>query len=332
MSFSSLIEHNRRQLVFDVFRRIEKFLEPFEASLDTFLVTMLASQLPADWREQWHAFIAEQKATGFTVLLESVRQLEAWIEAQAKRRGLLTEREKTQSAPYQPYADRHFDTKSGPEYNQEQAYDRRTNAWMTQDSIGTDRENEYRHVDIRSTTSIDRGGYVKLDLTPESPDSMDWYKWKAPAAGGKTGNTSTTHNGSWQMLSMKTDRGTIYKVRYIIKGTAQIWLDPTKIAKLEKTPKGLSLKQSYGHEQFHVKNFISIMEAAKKELEAFEDETYDSATAADAAAKKHLADVLKAADKKIKADAMHQTPGGPINGQVEDPIGTMPGDPIGTAK
>jgi hypothetical protein len=91
MSFSSLIEHNRRQLVFDVFRRIEKFLEPFEANLDTFLVTMLASQLPADWREQWHAFIAEQEAEGFTVLPESVRQLEAWIESQAKRRGLLAD-------------------------------------------------------------------------------------------------------------------------------------------------------------------------------------------------------------------------------------------------
>jgi hypothetical protein len=131
---------------------------------------------------------------------------------------------------------------------------------------------------------------------------------------------------------MKTDSGTIYKVQYRIAGTAQIWLDPAKIAKLENTPKGLSLEQSYGHEQFHLKNFISIMEAAKKELEAFEHETYDSAAAADAAAKKHLTAVLKAADKKIKADGMHQSPGGAINGQGYDPIGTMPGDPIGTAK
>ena len=312
---------------------IEEALQPFADDLREFLERVRAGQFGGEWRGAWQEFVYTQTAAGFNIEPDNASRLlqlmESWEEQRTQ--GALDARQPT-----------HIAVQSGDHAR----HDSRSSARDVFDATGPTVEHTYYNAfgarrgsepsfDLSSAsqaTSRDLSGSVKLNLTPDSPDSMDWYKWKAPSAGGKTGNTNTTHSGSWKKLSMKTGRGTIYKVQYRIGGTAQIWLDPAKIAKLENTPKGLSLEQSYGHEQFHVKNFISIMEAAKKGLEAFQDETYDSASAADAAAKKHLTDVLKAADKKIKTDKMHQTPGGPINGQGSDPIGTMPGDPIGTAK
>jgi hypothetical protein len=84
VDFSNLIEDNRRELITDVLYRIEDKLRPFHESLYAFLATLFLEILPDEWREQWHAFIAEQEAEGFTIAESSIAELETWIEAWAK--------------------------------------------------------------------------------------------------------------------------------------------------------------------------------------------------------------------------------------------------------
>jgi hypothetical protein len=84
VDFSNLIEDNRRELITDVLYRINDKLRPFHESLYTFLADLFLGVLPHDWREQWHTFIAEQEAAGFTIAESSVSELETWIEAWAK--------------------------------------------------------------------------------------------------------------------------------------------------------------------------------------------------------------------------------------------------------
>lgn len=84
MDFSNLIEDNRRELITDVLHRINDKLRPFHESLYAFLADLFLGILPHDWREQWHTFIAEQEAEGFTIAQSSIAELETWIEAWAK--------------------------------------------------------------------------------------------------------------------------------------------------------------------------------------------------------------------------------------------------------
>ena len=89
MDFTQEILANRRALLNDINRRIEAALRPFADALAMFLAILFQSRLPVDWREQWHAFVADQAAKKFFVEPQSVRELEAWIEAWARFCGLL---------------------------------------------------------------------------------------------------------------------------------------------------------------------------------------------------------------------------------------------------
>jgi hypothetical protein len=84
MDFTRQITENRRLLLEDLLDRIREALIPFEQALDSFLAILFRSRLPADWRQKWHAFIAEQADAGFTVEPQSASELEAWIEQWAK--------------------------------------------------------------------------------------------------------------------------------------------------------------------------------------------------------------------------------------------------------
>jgi hypothetical protein len=84
MDFAKQIEYNRRLLVEDIFRRLEAALHPLVDAVNDFLAVLFSGRLPANWREQWHAFIAELEANGYRVSPTSVREYEDWIEAWAR--------------------------------------------------------------------------------------------------------------------------------------------------------------------------------------------------------------------------------------------------------
>jgi hypothetical protein len=89
MDFSKQIAEGQRLLLADIHRRIEAALQPFADNLDDFLAILFQARLPADWRQRWHDFVAEQANEGFFVKAESVVELEEWIEAWARFCGLL---------------------------------------------------------------------------------------------------------------------------------------------------------------------------------------------------------------------------------------------------
>jgi len=78
-----------RALINEVLRGIEFALQPFAHSLDAFLAELFSARLPSDWRDRWHAFVAEQATLGFFVDPVSIRDLEIWIEEWAEYCGLL---------------------------------------------------------------------------------------------------------------------------------------------------------------------------------------------------------------------------------------------------
>jgi hypothetical protein len=82
-------EDRRRALINEVLRGIEFALQPFANSLDAFLAELFSARLPSDWRERWHAFVAEQAELGFFVEPESAEELETWIDSWANSCGLL---------------------------------------------------------------------------------------------------------------------------------------------------------------------------------------------------------------------------------------------------
>jgi hypothetical protein len=84
MDFAKQIEYNRRLLVEDIFRRLEAALRPLVDAVNDFFAVLFSRRLPADWREQWHALIAEQEAAGYRVDPKSVQEFEDWIEAWAR--------------------------------------------------------------------------------------------------------------------------------------------------------------------------------------------------------------------------------------------------------
>ncbi len=84
MDFAKQIEYNRRLLVEDIFRRLEAALQPVVDALNDFFAVLFSARLPADWREQWHAFIAEQEAAGYRISPQTVREFKDWIEAWAR--------------------------------------------------------------------------------------------------------------------------------------------------------------------------------------------------------------------------------------------------------
>jgi len=89
MDFSKQIAEDQRLLLADIHRRIEAALQPFANDLDDFLEVLFQARLPAEWRQQWHGFVAESATKGFFVNPKSVVELEEWIEAWAGFCGLL---------------------------------------------------------------------------------------------------------------------------------------------------------------------------------------------------------------------------------------------------
>jgi hypothetical protein len=73
----------------DLFRRTEIALGPFVRAADDFFANLFENRLPADWRGQWHAFVAGQAAEGYVVEPQSAGELEAWIEVWARNWKLL---------------------------------------------------------------------------------------------------------------------------------------------------------------------------------------------------------------------------------------------------
>ena len=98
MDFAKQIEYNRRLLVEDIFRRLEAALQPVVDAVNDFFAVLFSRRLPADWRDQWHALIAEQEAAGYRISPQSVREFEDWIEAWARYCELLPVAE-TRAAP-----------------------------------------------------------------------------------------------------------------------------------------------------------------------------------------------------------------------------------------
>ncbi len=103
MDFAKQIEYNRRLLVEDIFRRLEAALQPLVDAVNDFFAVLFSARLPADWREQWHAIIAEQEAAGYRISPQSVREFEDWIEAWARYCELLPVAE-TRAVPPAPAA------------------------------------------------------------------------------------------------------------------------------------------------------------------------------------------------------------------------------------
>lgn len=103
MDFAKQIEYNRRLLVEDIFRRLEAALQPLVDAVNDFFAVLFSRRLPADWREQWRALIAEQEAAGYRVDPKCVQEFEDWIEAWARYCELLPVAE-TQAVSPKPAA------------------------------------------------------------------------------------------------------------------------------------------------------------------------------------------------------------------------------------
>jgi hypothetical protein len=63
---------------------VEQALRPFWLALDWFLADLFQARLPADWRRQWHGFVAQQTAQGRPPEPQCVQEMEEWIEAWAR--------------------------------------------------------------------------------------------------------------------------------------------------------------------------------------------------------------------------------------------------------
>jgi hypothetical protein len=171
-------------------------------------------------------------------------------------------------------------------------------------------------------------GHVVLQLTPEKPDSMDWSKAKFKEP-DKVSNTHTNVGGDWKVEKESRGGKDVYRVKYTLKGTAVIELDPERIKVLARRKRGLSLETAYGHEQRHVENFITIMKRGEDKLKGLEEAEYDSNQAASKAGEKNLNAVAKEIKKALADDARHQgkNPKSPTEGEPYKSIGVMPAMP-----
>ncbi len=75
MDFAPLIEQDLRAFLNDVFRRVREWLDPFETALDAFVAELFSARLPANWRERWRHFVAQQAAAGFVIQPETPSSL-----------------------------------------------------------------------------------------------------------------------------------------------------------------------------------------------------------------------------------------------------------------
>jgi hypothetical protein len=89
MDWSRSVEQLLREIHNGVKRRIEQRLGIYADALQTWLDELFRRPLPADWRQQWAHFVADQEAQGFKTAPQSCREMEVWIEAWARRRHLL---------------------------------------------------------------------------------------------------------------------------------------------------------------------------------------------------------------------------------------------------
>ncbi|MEX2558485.1 MAG: RHS repeat-associated core domain-containing protein [Pirellulales bacterium] len=228
------------------------------------------------------------------------------------------------------YAARELEAAIDLYHNRARWYDPRIGRFTGEDPIGFEGgdANLFRYVGNNPTNATDPLGLAELDLTPGDVDSMDWYLYKAPAPkkgeGQQIAKTYTNTTGFPQVQEGKQGGKSTgkYKVKFNITADAKIQIDPAKVGKSKFT-----LEEAYGHEQQHVKVFITEMQKMKEKLEESEDTVYGSKEEAEKAGKTILEAALKEAKEAEKMDEKHMHPDGPKKGIPYDPIGTMPEEP-----
>ena len=80
----ALLTYVIREGWYEMERESREFLDP----LHDWVNNLLQRTLPADWRDQLHAYLAYWEAEGYRLPPASVQTLELWIERWARYRGL----------------------------------------------------------------------------------------------------------------------------------------------------------------------------------------------------------------------------------------------------
>ncbi len=84
MDFSRQFIYDNEDIVRDLKHDIESRLRSYWDALTWFFGELFKARLPDDWREQWHAVVAEQARRGYITDPQSVRDVEEYIAAWAK--------------------------------------------------------------------------------------------------------------------------------------------------------------------------------------------------------------------------------------------------------
>ncbi len=218
-------------------------------------------------------------------------------------------------------------------FSQTRAYDSLTGRWMSQDPIGFDGglTNLHDYVNNSPTNFVDPTGLLDLTITPDKPDSMDWYRSKLPP--GNAGNTDVKIQLlQWDPVPLDNQHKCC-ALRFTVKVAIKVQIDPDQI----RPPH--TLQGAYGHEQRHVQNEIDIINDNALFLRAVEFATrlfpFDCKNRAGMQSTGLWA--LNAFNRAViyghdVLDHNHRwgKPPGPPNGVDRPPIGTMPGNPVGT--
>jgi hypothetical protein len=84
VDFSRQFIYDNEDIVRDLKHDIESRLRSYWDALTWFFGELFKARLPNDWREQWHAVVAEQARRGYITDPQSVRDVEEYIAAWAK--------------------------------------------------------------------------------------------------------------------------------------------------------------------------------------------------------------------------------------------------------
>jgi hypothetical protein len=98
VDFSRQFIYDNEDIVRDLKHDVESRLRSYWDALTWFFGELFQARLPSDWREQWHAVVAEQARRGYITDPQSVRDVEAYIAAWAKFCGLEPKEEGSNTA------------------------------------------------------------------------------------------------------------------------------------------------------------------------------------------------------------------------------------------
>jgi RHS repeat-associated protein len=203
-------------------------------------------------------------------------------------------------------------------------YHPRLGRWVSRDPIGYDggSMNLYAYVGGNPIKDVDPYGNVEYQIKPDKVPNMGWYKSKLNK--GERGRTIVIGLASpWK--AKNTDCGG--KVTFTVKGEIRILLD---LKQLRTIPKR---ERTYGHEQVHVKNIVTIIKReSEKILKPVEEKTFATKEDATAAAEKAVKEFSDAINEAIAKEAKHDqkaNPTPPISGTLVKPMGEWPRRPAG---